>query len=368
MAEEIKYIQYTSRIKSTAFDGVLVETDQIKDIAQNKFQKDINAEVKQELGEVQNKINNSLTGLYRLMGTKANISEVLALTSAKKGDVWNVTADFNLNEKHYPAGTNVVAISDFNSGGNNAAKWDTLGGTVDLKGMVTLPKGEDGTLTYDKKSHTVKFNWTHHGNSSGSLVEQSSPATDIASHSEMTTALGNKVDTTAFTNKVTELNQAIGKKVESETYLQKVGELEKKDGELDTAIGLEQKRIDKLEDGAVVTFSDVVPTVSEILQNSVSSGYEICYASNHDVFVARVGQAPSAKYYKTWPTADLYNKDNKSRADKFYLCYKNNVMRPYILFEDGEDVRMLVPVKIGDSSGNNLEERIKALEDLLKIV
>ena len=368
MAEEIKYIQYTSRIKTTAVDKVLVETDQIKDIAQNKFQKDINAEVKQELGEVQNKINNSLAGLYRLMGTKANISEVLALTSAKKGDVWNVTADFNLNEKHYPAGTNVVAIADFNSGGNNAAKWDTLGGTVDLKGMVTLPKGKDGTLTYDAASHTVTFNWTQHGNSSGSLVEQSSKATDIASHSAMSEALGNKVDQTAFTDKVTELNTAIGKKVDAETYLQKVDELEAKDGQLDTAIGLERKRIDKLEDGAVVTFSDFMLTVPEILQSSIPSGYEICYASNYDVFVARVGQAPSAKYYKTWPTADLYNKDNKSRADKFYLCYKNNVMRPYILYEDGEDVRRLIPVKIGDSSGNNLEERIKALEDLLKIV
>lgn len=59
MAEEIKYIQYTSRIKSTAFDGVLVETDQIKDIAQNKFQKDINAEVKQGLADVQKKIDNT---------------------------------------------------------------------------------------------------------------------------------------------------------------------------------------------------------------------------------------------------------------------------------------------------------------------
>ena len=368
MAEERNYIQFTSRIQSTTVDGVLMETDQAFDIAQNKSQKKINEEVKNGLAEVQNKINNSLTGLYRLMGTKANISEVLALTSAKKGDVWNVTADFNLNEKHYPAGTNVVAISDFNSGGNNAAKWDTLGGTVDLKGMVTLPKGEDGTLTYDKKSHTVKFNWTHHGNSSGSLVEQSSSATGIASQEEMTAALGDKVDKTAYEAKVNELNKAIGTKVESSTYLQKVDELEKKDGQLNTAIGLERKRIDKLEDGAVVTFSDFMLTVPEILQSSIPSGYEICYALNHDVFVARVGQAPSAKYYKTWPTADLYNKDNKSRADKFYLLCKNGVMRPYILFDDGEETRQLVPVKIGDSSGNNLEERIKALEDLLKIV
>ena len=362
MAEEIKYIQYTSRIKSTAFDGVLVETDQIKDIAQNKFQKDINADMKKGLEEVQKKIDNSIAGLYRLKGTKQTLAEVKALTGVKKGDVWNVAKGFTLNGRPYTDGTNVVATADMATGATEA-NWDALGGTISLEGLVSFPK-ERSTLTHDSAANTITLHWQKQGE----LVESSSTIGDIASQSAMTEALGNKVDKTAYEAKVKELNQAIGKKVESETYLQKVGELEKKDGELDTAIGLERKRIDKLEDGAVVTFSDVVPTVSEILQNSVSSGYEICYASNHDVFVARVGQAPSAKYYKTWPTADLYNKDNKSRADKFYLCYKNNVMRPYILFEDGEDVRMLVPVKIGDSSGNNLEERIKALEDLLKIV
>lgn len=342
MAEEIKYIQYTSRIKSTAFDGVLVETDQIKDIAQNKFQKDINAAVKKGLEEVQKKIDNSIAGLYRLKGTKQTLAEVKALTGVKKGDVWNVAKGFTLNGRPYTDGTNVVATADMATGATEA-NWDALGGTISLEGLVSFPK-ERSTLTHDSAANTITLHWQKQGE----LSESSSTIGDIASQSAMTTELGKKVDAT--------------------TYNAKVSALEAKDGELNTAIGQQAKRIDKVEDGAVVTFSDVVRTVSEILQNSVSSGYEICYASNHDVFVARVGQAPSAKYYKTWPTADLYNKDNKSRADKFYLCYKNNVMRPYILFEDGEDVRMLVPVKIGDSSGNNLEERIKALEDLLKMV
>ena len=362
MAEEIKYIQYTSRIKSTAFDGVLVETDQIKDIAQNKFQKDINAEVKQGLADVQKKIDNSIAGLYRLKGTKQTLAEVKALTGVKKGDVWNVAKGFTLNGRPYTDGTNVVATADMATGATEA-NWDALGGTISLEGLVSFPK-ERSTLTHDSAANTITLHWQKQGE----LGESSSTIGDIASQSAMTTELGKKVDATTYNAKVTELNTAIGKKVDATTYNAKVSALEAKDGELNTAIGLERKRIDKVEDGAVVTFSDVVPTVSEILQNSVSSGYEICYASNHDVFVARVGQAPSAKYYKTWPTADLYNKDNKSRADKFYLCYKNNVMRPYILFEDGEDERLLIPVKIGDSSGNNLENRIKALEDLLKMV
>ena len=362
MAEEIKYIQYTSRIKSTAFDGVLVETDQIKDIAQNKFQKDINADVKKGLEEVQKKIDNSIAGLYRLKGTKQTLAEVKALTGVKKGDVWNVAKGFTLNGRPYTDGTNVVATADMATGATEA-NWDALGGTISLEGLVSFPK-ERSTLTHDSAANTITLHWQKQGE----LGESSSTIGDIASQSKMTAALGDKVDKTAYEAKVNELNKAIGTKVESSTYLQKVDELEKKDVELNTAIGLERKRIDKLEDGAVVTFSDFMLTVPEILQSSIQSGYEICYASNYDVFVARVGQVPSAKYYKTWPTADLYNKDNKSRADKFYLCYKNNVMRPYILYEDGEDVRRLIPVKIGDSSGNNLEERIKALEDLLKMV
>ena len=362
MAEERNYIQFTSRIQSTTVDGVLMETDQAFDIAQNKSQKKINEEVKNGLAEVQKKIDNSIAGLYRLKGTKQTLAEVKALTGVKKGDVWNVAKGFTLNGRPYTDGTNVVATADMATGATEA-NWDALGGTISLEGLVSFPK-ERSTLTHDSAANTITLHWQKQGE----LVESSSTIGDIASQSNMTAALGDKVDKTAYEAKVNELNQAIGKKVESETYLQKVGELEKKDGELDTAIGLERKRIDKLEDGAVVTFSDFMLTVPEILQSSIPSGYEICYALNHDVFVARVGQAPSAKYYKTWPTADLYNKDNKSRADKFYLLCKNGVMRPYILFDDGEDTRQLVPVKIGDSSGNNLEERIKALEDLLKMV
>lgn len=362
MAEERNYIQFTSRIQSTTVDGVLMETDQAFDIAQNKSQKKINEEVKNGLAEVQKKIDNSIAGLYRLKGTKQTLAEVKALTGVKKGDVWNVAKGFTLNGRPYTDGTNVVATADMATGATEA-NWDALGGTISLEGLVSFPK-ERSTLTHDSAANTITLHWQKQGE----LGESSSTIGDIASQSKMTAELGKKVDATAYNAKVTELNTAIGKKVDATTYNAKVSALEAKDGELNTAIGQQAKRIDKVEDGAVVTFSDVVSGDIDILQNSVSSGYEICYASNHDVFVARVGQAPSAKYYKTWPTADLYNKDNKSRADKFYLCYKNNVMRPYILYEDGEDVRRLIPVKIGDSSGNNLEKRIKALEDLLKMV
>lgn len=60
---------------------------------------------------------------YRVKGTKATIAEVTGLTTKAIGDVWNVTAEFTLNSKKYPAGTNVVWTG---------SEWDPLGGTVDI--------------------------------------------------------------------------------------------------------------------------------------------------------------------------------------------------------------------------------------------
>ncbi len=69
---------------------------------------------------------------YRVKGTKATIAEVTALTTKAIGDVWNVTAEFTLADKKYPAGTNVVWTG---------SEWDPLGGTVDLAAVEgKLPK------------------------------------------------------------------------------------------------------------------------------------------------------------------------------------------------------------------------------------
>lgn len=70
---------------------------------------------------------------YRVKGTKATIAEVTALTTKAIGDVWNVTAEFTLGEKKYPAGTNVVWTG---------SEWDPLGGTVDLAAVeAKIPTG-----------------------------------------------------------------------------------------------------------------------------------------------------------------------------------------------------------------------------------
>lgn len=84
------------------------------------------------------KVNAAVASVYRVKGTKATIADVTALTNVKCGDVWNVTAEFTLGGKKYPAGTNVVALADKSAA--DAANWDALGGTVDLAGHTAEMK------------------------------------------------------------------------------------------------------------------------------------------------------------------------------------------------------------------------------------
>lgn len=99
-------------------------------------------------------LNDRISGLgnvYRVKGTKTNLSDVLALTDAKVGDVWNVTNAFTLGGKPYPANTNVVCIIATSSSDHDEGNWDPLGGTVDLS--IYVPKSDivDNLSTSDSK-------------------------------------------------------------------------------------------------------------------------------------------------------------------------------------------------------------------------
>lgn len=99
-------------------------------------------------------LNDRISGLgnvYRVKGTKTNLSDVLALTDAKVGDVWNVTNAFTLGGKPYPANTNVVCITATSSSDHGEGNWDPLGGTVDLS--IYVPKNDivDNLSTPDSK-------------------------------------------------------------------------------------------------------------------------------------------------------------------------------------------------------------------------
>ena len=102
-------------------------------------------------------LNDRISGLgnvYRVKGTKTNLSDVLALTDAKAGDVWNVTNEFTLGGKKYPAGTNVVCVTATSSSDHNDDNWDALGGTVDLTPYLTK---SDASNAYAKKADVISY-------------------------------------------------------------------------------------------------------------------------------------------------------------------------------------------------------------------
>lgn len=99
-------------------------------------------------------LNDKISGLgsvYRVKGTKTNLSDVLALTNAGVGDVWNVTNAFTLGGKPYPANTNVVCITATSSSDHDEGNWDPLGGTVDLSTYVPKSDIVDNLSTSDSK-------------------------------------------------------------------------------------------------------------------------------------------------------------------------------------------------------------------------
>lgn len=102
-------------------------------------------------GKALNDKISALGSVYRIKGSKTNISEVLALTDAKAGDVWNVTNAFTLGGKPYPANTNVVCITATSSSDHDEGNWDPLGGTVDLSTYVPKSDIVDNLSTSDSK-------------------------------------------------------------------------------------------------------------------------------------------------------------------------------------------------------------------------
>lgn len=102
-------------------------------------------------GKALNDKISALGSVYRIKGSKTNISEVLALTDAKVGDVWNVTNAFTFGGKPYPANTNVVCIAEWSTSTTPQNNWDPLGGTVDLSTYVPKSDIVDNLSTSDSK-------------------------------------------------------------------------------------------------------------------------------------------------------------------------------------------------------------------------
>lgn len=121
----------------------------IANIVNNLSDTSTNKALSAAQGKVLNDKISALGSVYRIKGTKANISEVLALTDAKVGDVWNVTNAFTFGGKPYPANTNIVCITATSSSDHDENNWDPIGGTVDLSPYLSK---SDAAYTYLKQS------------------------------------------------------------------------------------------------------------------------------------------------------------------------------------------------------------------------
>lgn len=142
----------TAKVLSAAMgkklqDEKLAKTDVVNNLTTNEASKALSA----AQGKALNDKISGLGSVYRVKGTKTNLSDVLALTDAKVGDVYNVTNAFTLGNKPYPANTNVVCITATSSSDHDEGNWDPLGGTVDLSTYVPKSDIVDNLLTSDSK-------------------------------------------------------------------------------------------------------------------------------------------------------------------------------------------------------------------------
>ncbi len=128
-------------------DEKLSKTDVVNNLTTTDTSKALSA----AQGKALNDRISGLGNVYRVKGTKTNLSDVLALTDAKAGDVWNVTNAFTLGGKPYPANTNVVCITATSSSDHDEGNWDPLGGTVDLSTYVPKSDIVDNLSTSDSK-------------------------------------------------------------------------------------------------------------------------------------------------------------------------------------------------------------------------
>lgn len=128
-------------------DEKLAKTDVVNNLTTTDTSKALSA----AQGKALNDKISALDSVYRIKGSKTNISEVLALTDAKVGDTWNVTNTFTFGGKPYPANTNVVCITATSASDHDENNWDPLGGTVDLSTYVPKSDIVDNLSTSDSK-------------------------------------------------------------------------------------------------------------------------------------------------------------------------------------------------------------------------
>lgn len=135
----------TTHALSAAQGKVLNDTKLNKtDVVNNLITPDASKALSAAQGKALSDRINGLGNVYKYKGTKPTISEVIAITNAVVGDVYNVEAEFSVGGKKYPAGTNVACIKNTSTTEHTEANWDPLGGTVDLSAYATKTEMNSG--------------------------------------------------------------------------------------------------------------------------------------------------------------------------------------------------------------------------------
>lgn len=149
---------------------------------------------------LEKKINDKVAGLLHWQGVKSTTSEIKAITSAKKGDVWHSNGD----------GSEWVCTQDITAANANA--WTELGTPINLSGYYTKTE-------VDKKVKSLADSIgtdSDVASANGSLYARiKKNAADIATKASATELEGVKEKVNTLNNKVDKNAEAIGTTTDS---------------------------------------------------------------------------------------------------------------------------------------------------------
>ena len=141
-------------------------------------------------GDLIDRIESALTIVYKYKGTVTSINQLLSITNASNGDVYNLT----VASGDTPPGTNYAWNETENT-------WDALGGSVDLSNYVTQDQLSAATATTDNVMRAVYYVSGAVSAFSASVI--SKYATSANTHSAIAAASGNVYNSaTAYTKTV----------------------------------------------------------------------------------------------------------------------------------------------------------------------
>lgn len=186
------YIQFTGRLKATSQEGILAEAQQVA--VSSTDSTNIKTYIDKQISAVKGNISSVAGSVYRPKGS-LSVANFKALTSAAVGDVYNITEEFTLSGRKYPAYTNVACVKAFSAAVTpDDSYWDALGGTVDLSPYA---KTADVNTKVDTINKSISDNVS-------SLITKISTAQSTANTAN-DAANANKTSISGLTTRVTTL-------------------------------------------------------------------------------------------------------------------------------------------------------------------